>query len=92
MAQLYVRDVVASRSRPVRELKSFEKIRLAPGESRVVTFRIPARELGFHLEDGTYVVEPGAFDVWVGGNSLADLGTRFEVSDGLQIVPPRDLP
>lgn len=92
VAQLYVRDVVASRSRPVRELKGFDKIRLAPGESRVVTFRIPARELGFHLEDGTYVVEPGAFDVWVGGNSLADLGTRFEVSDGLQIVPPRDLP
>jgi beta-glucosidase len=91
VAQLYVRDAVASRSRPVREIKAFEKIGLAPGEARVVTFRIPARELGFHLEDGTYVVEPGAFDVWVGGNSLADLGAKFEVSDGLRLAPARDL-
>jgi beta-glucosidase len=92
VAQLYVRDVVASRSRPVRELEAFEKITLAAGETRSVTFRIPARELGFHLEDGTYVVEPGAFEVWVGGNSLADLGGRFEVSEGLRIAAPRELP
>jgi beta-glucosidase len=92
VAQLYVRDLIASRSRPVRELKAFEKISLAAGQARVVTFRIPARELGFHLEDGTYVVEPGAFDVWIGGNSLADLGGRFEVSDGLRVNPPRDVP
>jgi beta-glucosidase len=88
VAQLYVRDPVASRSRPVRELKSFEKIALAPGESRVMRFRIPGRELGFHHDDGTYVVEPGMFQVWIGSNSLADLGGSFEVTEGLSI-PPR---
>ncbi|MDQ4060080.1 MAG: glycoside hydrolase family 3 C-terminal domain-containing protein, partial [Pseudomonadota bacterium] len=87
VAQLYVRDVVASRSRPVRELKGFDKIALAPGESRVVSFRVPARELGFHLEDGRYVVEPGLFQVWVGGSSLADLGGTFEVTEGLGPAP-----
>jgi beta-glucosidase len=89
VAQLYVRDVVASRSRPVRELKAFEKVALAPGESRVVTLRVPASELGFHLEDGTYVVEPGRFRVWVGASSLADLGGELEITEGLRRAPPR---
>ena len=86
-AQLYVRQPVASRSRPLRELKAFEKVALAPGESKEVTLRVPVRELGFHLDDGTYVVEPGRFQVWVGGSSLADLGTSFEVTEGVQSVP-----
>ena len=88
VAQLYVRDPVASRSRPVRELKAFEKIALAPGEARTLTLRVPVRELGFHLDDGTYVVEPGRFEVGVGGDSRADLNASFEVTEGLRI-PPR---
>jgi beta-glucosidase len=91
VVQLYVRDPVASRSRPVRELKAFEKIALAPGETRVVTFRVPARELGFHLEDGAYVVEPGLFQVWAGGSSRADLGASFEVTDALRVTPGRNV-
>ena len=87
VAQLYVRDPVASRSRPVRELKAFEKVALAPGEARTMTLRVPVRELGFHLEDGTYVVEPGRFEVGVGGNSLAELKGSFEVTEGLRIAP-----
>jgi beta-glucosidase len=87
VVQLYIRDVVASRSRPVRELKAFEKIALAPGESRAVTLRVPARELGFHLEDGTYVVEPGRFDLWVGADSRADRAGSFELLDGLRLPP-----
>jgi beta-glucosidase len=87
VVQLYVRDAVASRSRPVRELKAFEKIALAPGESRVVKLRVPGRELGFHLEDGTYVVEPGRFDIWVGASALADLASGFEIIDGLRLSP-----
>ena len=87
VAQLYVRDLVASRSRPVRELKGFEKIALEPGASRVVTFRVPVREFGFHFDDGTYVVEPGQFEVWAGNSSLADLGGRFEVTEGLRLPP-----
>jgi beta-glucosidase len=89
VVQLYVRDPVASRSRPVRELKAFEKIALQPGEARTVTLTVPVRSLGFHLEDGTYLVEPGAFQVWAGGSSLADLEGRFEVTEGLRIEPRR---
>jgi beta-glucosidase len=88
VAQLYVRDPVASRSRPVRELKAFEKVALAPGEARTLTLRVPVRDLGFHLDDGTYVVEPGRFEVGVGGDSRASLTASFEVTDGLR-VPPR---
>jgi beta-glucosidase len=87
VAQLYVRQPVASRSRPLRELKAFEKIALQPGESRAVTFRVPVRDLGFHLDDGSYVVEPGPFQAWIGGNSLADLEGGFEVTDGLRLPP-----
>ena len=91
VAQLYIRDPVASRSRPVRELKAFEKVALGPGESRVVTLKVPARELGFHLEDGTYLVEPGRFDVWVGPDSQAPLGASFEIIEGLRRAPtPHD--
>ena len=87
VAQLYLRDPVASRSRPVRELKGFEKIALAPGESRLVTFRVPGRDLGFHHDDGTFVVEPGQFQVFVGPNSAADLAGRFEIVEGLREPP-----
>ena len=87
VAQLYVRTLVASRSRPVRELKGFEKVALEPGASRVVTFRVPVRELGFHLDDGTYMVEPGRFEVWAGGSSQADLGGTFEVTQALRLPP-----
>ncbi|HKG76124.1 MAG TPA: hypothetical protein VKA90_01225 [Beijerinckiaceae bacterium] len=48
---------------------------------------MPVRELGFHHDDGTYVVEPGYFDVWAGGSSLADLGGRFEVTEGVRFPP-----
>jgi len=89
VVQLYVRDPVASRSRPVRELKAFEKIALQPGEARTVTLRVPVRNLGFHLEDGTYVVEPGEFQVFVGGSSLADLEGRFTVTEELRIEAGR---
>jgi beta-glucosidase len=55
--------------------------------SRVVKLRVPGRELGFHLEDGTYVVEPGRFDIWVGASALADLASGFEIIDGLRLSP-----
>lgn len=72
VAQLYIRDPVASRSRPLRQLKAFDKIALKPGEAKRVTLRVPVNELGFHLDDGTYVIEEGAIQVFVGGNSKAD--------------------
>ena len=71
MVQLYIRDPVASRSRPLRQLKAFEKIALEPGEAKRVALRVPVRELGFHLDDGSYLIEEGAIEVFMGGNSKA---------------------
>jgi beta-glucosidase len=79
VVQLYVRDLVASRSQPVRELKAFDKVALAPGEEKTVSLTLNAARLGFHDDAGRYVVEPGAFKLWVGGSSRAELEGEFEV-------------
>jgi beta-glucosidase len=87
VAQLYVRKPVAERSRPVRELKGFRKIALAPGESRRVIVDLPARSLGYHLDDGTYVVEAGVYEVGIGGDSTVALDGRFEITGELRLPP-----
>jgi beta-glucosidase len=69
VAQLYVRDMVGSVTRPVRELKGFQKIELQPGQSREVTFTLKASDLAFYTAAGKWEAEPGAFKVFVGGNS-----------------------
>ena len=69
VVQLYIRDVTASLVRPVKELKSFQRITLKPGESRVVSFSLGAKELSFYDARGNAVLEPGEFRVMVGGNS-----------------------
>jgi beta-glucosidase len=79
VVQLYVRDLVGSRTRPVRELKGFERIRLMAKETRTVVFRLSTDSLGFHSCDGKYVVEPGKFHLWIGGSSQADLRTEFRI-------------
>jgi beta-glucosidase len=61
VVQLYVRDLVGSVTRPVKELKGFQRLTLAPGAAQTVRFMVPAGELGFFGPDMTYVVEPGAF-------------------------------
>lgn len=78
--QLYIRQKVASVSRPVRQLKAFEKIVLAPGESRKVTLKVPVSQLGFHDDAGRYAVEPGPFEVFVGTSSDATQQGEFEVT------------
>ncbi|HSD29771.1 MAG TPA: glycoside hydrolase family 3 N-terminal domain-containing protein [Vicinamibacteria bacterium] len=80
VVQLYVRDLVASRSRPLRELKGFRKVALQAGEEQTVAFTLEAQDLGFHDDAGKYLVEPGAFQVYVGGSSTADLRAGFEVT------------
>ncbi|GAB4486939.1 MAG: beta-glucosidase BglX [Saprospiraceae bacterium] len=70
VVQLYVRDLVASTTRPVKELKGFQKIMLKPGESRTVTFTLTEQDLSFYRRDMTFGTEPGEFDVMVGGNSV----------------------
>jgi beta-glucosidase len=80
VVQLYVRQLVASRSRPMRQLKAFARISLKPGESRRVSLSVPARDLGFHDDEGRYRIEPGPFDVFVGRSSRASLSGRFELT------------
>lgn len=69
IVQLYVRDLVGSVTRPVKELKGFEKIKLAPGAHKVVTFKITSADLAFHTADMTYKAEPGDFWLMVGPDS-----------------------
>jgi beta-glucosidase len=81
VVQLYVRDLVGSVTRPVRELKAFKKIRLGPGERRTVAFTLGARDLAFYGRGMTRVTEPGGFHAWIGGSSAADLRTEFVLID-----------
>lgn len=69
IVQLYIRDLVASVSRPVKELKGFERITLKAGESRKVTFAITPETLKFYNYDLKYILEPGDFNIMVGPNS-----------------------
>jgi beta-glucosidase len=78
VVQLYVRDEVASVSRPVRELKAFRRVTLKPGESRAVDLRVAIRDLWFYGLDMKPVVEPGTFRVFVGPNSAEGLEASFE--------------
>lgn len=77
VVQLYVRDRVGSVTRPVRELKGFQKIELAAGESRDVEFRLTPADLAFWRADMTFGPEPGEFDVCLGGDATATLTARF---------------
>lgn len=69
VVQLYIRDVVGSSTRPVKELKGFQKISLNPGESRTVSFNISPADLKFYNYDLKYDWEPGEFQIMIGGNS-----------------------
>jgi beta-glucosidase len=79
VVQLYVRDLVGSVTRPVRELKGFQKIELDTGERREVRFEIPVSELGFTGQNMRYVIEPGEFKVWVGPNAVEGLEGSFSI-------------
>jgi len=69
IVQLYVRDLVGSVTRPVKELKGFQRIELQPGESRDVTFTLNAADLAFYTASGRWEAEPGEFRLFVGTNS-----------------------
>ena len=79
VVQVYVRDLVGSVTRPVKELKHFERVRLAPGESRSLTVEIPVSDLAFWGLDGTKKVEPGDFQLWVAGDSASGEPVSFVV-------------
>ena len=79
VVQLYIKDQVASVTRPVKELKGFEKINLKAGEAKTVNFKLTDAELGFYNNQQKFIVEPGKFDVMVGGNSVDLLKKDFEL-------------
>ncbi len=69
IVQCYIRDLVAQRARPVKQLKAFEKIKLDPGESKKISFTIPYQELGYYNNEMEYIVEEGTFEIFIGKNS-----------------------
>ena len=75
IVQLYVRDLVGSITRPIKELKGFQKIALQPGESKEITFTIAPKDLEFHNGEA-YVIEPGKFNLWIAKDS--DTGNAKE--------------
>jgi beta-glucosidase len=80
VVQLYIRNVAASMTRPVKELKGFQRVTLQPGEKRRVEFLLTGEQLGFWNREMRFVVEPGDFKVMVGPNSEDVIETKFEVA------------
>ena len=79
VVQLYLRDLAASVTRPLKELKGFERVTLQPGETKRIDFVLGAEQLGFWNRQMRFVVEPGEFKVMVGSNSEDVIETGFEV-------------
>ncbi len=79
VAQLYLRDLVGSSTRPVKELKGFQKILLRKGESRQLTFHLQPDDLKFYNDELKFVAEPGDFEVYVGGNSRDVQSASFKL-------------
>ncbi len=79
VVQLYTRDLVGSISRPVKELKGFQKVFLKKGESKTVEFNLTTEDLKFYNSELKFVAEPGEFEVFVGNSSNAKLKSKFEL-------------
>jgi beta-glucosidase len=82
VAQLYIRDRTASMTRPIRELKGFRKVRLAPGASVDVQFTLRRQDLAFYNRRMEFVAEPGEFDVWIAPSATTGVSARFELLQG----------
>jgi len=79
LVQLYIRDLVGSLTRPIRELKGFQRVALQPGETRRVHFTLTEEQLAFTRADGARGIEPGAFHVWLAPNSASGLRGEFRL-------------
>ena len=79
VVQLYTRQLYGSRTRPVRELRAFEKVELEPGEENEVVIDLNLENIGFHNPSMEYVVEPGDYHLWVGPDSQNGLKGEFEI-------------
>lgn len=80
VVQLYIRDLVGSVTRPIKELKGFQKITLKKGEKKTVRFQISVEELKFYNSDLQFIAEPGVFQAFVGTDSSTDKKVSFELS------------
>ncbi len=81
VVQLYIRDLVASVTRPVKELKGFKRVRIEPGETIGIDFELHTDDLAYYGRGNTLTTEPGDFHVWIGGSSQAELRGEFRVVD-----------
>ncbi|MDB9778263.1 fibronectin type III-like domain-contianing protein, partial [Polaribacter sp.] len=79
VVQLYIRDLIGSITRPVKELKGFELISLEPNQEIKVSFNLTKDELGFFNDKGEFIIEPGDFKVFVGGSSETVLEANFKI-------------
>jgi beta-glucosidase len=79
VVQLYIHDQVASILQPVRRLDGFQRVSLAPGQTKTITFTLGPSGLGFYNNQGQFAVEPGGFDVYVGDSSVGGLHGQFTV-------------
>ena len=79
VVQLYVRDLVGSVTRPVKELKGFKRVAIAPGETVKVAFELDIQDLAFYGKDMVKKVEPGKFQLWIAGDSASGTPIEFEV-------------
>jgi beta-glucosidase len=82
VVQLYVRDRVSRVTRPLQELRGFRRITLKPGEMQTVTFDVDAKTLGYYGPENRWVVEPGTFDLMLGGSSASVKTVPLEVQPG----------
>jgi len=81
VAQLYVRDLVGNVTRPVRELKGFNRVRVEPGKTVTVDFELHTDDLAFFGRNNKLIVEPGVFHAWIGGSSTTELRSEFRLVD-----------
>ena len=70
--QFYIRDRVASVTRPIRQLVAFDKVALAPGQTKTISFRLERSMLEFYGQDDKPVTEPGEFDLWIAPSAQAE--------------------
>jgi len=78
--QLYIRDEVSSVTRPIEELRGFQRVSLSPGETKTVKFSLGPDDLSFWNLDMHRVVEPGTFKIMVGGNSVEHIDATLNVA------------
>ena len=79
VVQLYIHDVHASVTRPVKELKGFDLSMIEAGQTKTIEFELTDSELGFYDNEGNWIVEPGIFRVFVGTSSDNTMDSRFEI-------------